>query len=160
MADVNNCSLIIIMEYDFILQHIDGTENTLPDALSRFGFQESSADNQFTSKSQCQPAEVNATDTTQTVPISNAQFVPDPSPQCWSESDIKELQGKDKDVSQVSTWFDNTTRIRRPTEMQSRSIKACFIELQAKKLIRHAGLVYQKFQLSQNNQVYYQIVVP
>ena len=27
-----------IEEYDFIIQHIDGTENTLADALSHFGF--------------------------------------------------------------------------------------------------------------------------
>ena len=90
-----------IMEYDLVIQHINGTENTLADALSRFGFQENPAGRQSTPTSQCQSPRPNVSDTAQITSFKNVQLGADPSPNCWSEIDIKDLQGKDKDISQV-----------------------------------------------------------
>ena len=167
-----------IEEYDFTIQHIKGTENTLADALSRFGYEK--VDNKITSNSlstqdiACQTENIPPKEREQQVAtathvhmgqqgttVHNIQGVNESAGQEKELTlDIKTLQKEDKEISQVFTWFTNRDNAPKPSDVQSRSLKTLFREWIDNKLVVKDDILYRRYQLPGRNNVYYQIVIP
>ena len=133
-------------------------QRTLLHALSCFGLGKSSDRNPATATSEAQISSRDTDNNKQTSLFRNVQLDANHNTIQVSAIDIKDHQGKDEDISQVLTWFESSTRIPRPTQIESCSLKAFFGEFQHKKTMRVDGVLYRKFHLPKSTKVYYQVI--
>ena len=140
-----------IQEYNFTVQHVRGTDNSLADALSRIGYgKDKKTDKDFADK-ECQ------TDQAVAAPI---RMVEDAGKSGEQTMDLKTWQQTDRDTSKVMMWMTKEEHPPKPSDMPNLAQKALYREWLAGKLVIIDGILRRRFELPGRRNCYLQVVVP
>ena len=143
--------LVDIQEYNFTVQHVRGTDNSLADALSRIGYgNDEKTDKDFADK-ECQ--------TDQAVTAS-VRMVEDTGKSGEQTMDLKTWQQADRDTSKVMMWMTKEEHPPKPSDMPNLAQKALYREWLAGKLVIVDDIIRRRFELPGRRNCYLQVVVP